>query len=169
MEQPLKGWAHYPIQNSAKEILNSIGYKNSIRSVKVARTASITREEYVRGQWKECIPENSQNFFVVAYFYAQNMTKVLNVPIGIIDCTWGGIRVEGWMPRKLLKNYPDIDLTEEGMKSWKKNWMRPLVMFNAMVNPLEKYTIKGFLFYQRESNHDYNVDYPERLAAKLKL
>jgi len=169
MEQPLKGWPKCPIKNSTKEIVHSGEYKNSIRSVNISREASMTREEYVPGKWKECVPENAKDFSAVAYFYAQNMTKVLNVPIGIINCSWGGTRVEGWMPRKLLKNYPDIDLTEEGMKAWKKDWMRPLVMFNGMVNPIEKYTIKGFLFYQGESNHDYNVDYPERLAAMVKL
>ena len=39
------------------------------------------------------------------------MNKVLDVPIGIISCSWGGSTIEGWLPERILTKYPDIDLS----------------------------------------------------------
>ena len=81
------------------------------------------------------------------------MNKVLDVPIGIISCSWGGSTIEGWLPERILTKYPDIDLSlakeKKGMQC-----LRPMIMYNGMLHPLHRFTIKGFLWYQGESNVD---------------
>ena len=42
--------------------------------------------------------------------------------------------------------------------------LRPMLMYNAMLKPLQNYTIKGFIWYQGESNVGRHETYAERLA-----
>lgn len=100
-------------------------------------------QESCSGQWKCSLPENAQWFSAVGYYYAQMMNKVLDVPIGIISCSWGGSTIEGWLPERILTKYPDIDLSlakeKKGMQC-----LRPMIMYNGMLHPLHRFTIKGF-------------------------
>lgn len=48
------------------------------------------------GGWQECSPSSVPEFSSVAYFYARQLWKELNVPVGVIDCTWGGTPAEAW-------------------------------------------------------------------------
>ena len=53
------------------------------------------------GSWKVCTPTNiSQDgwkgFSAAAYFFGRELHRKLNVPIGLIDATWGGTRIESW-------------------------------------------------------------------------
>ena len=40
----------------------------------------------------------------VAYFFAMKLQQEINVPIGIIDCYWGGSSVSCWMERETLES-----------------------------------------------------------------
>jgi sialate O-acetylesterase len=62
-------------------------------------------------KWKIVNPENAaerdgeyavESFSAVGYFFARELHKKLNVPIGIIGSYWGGTRVEAWTSRKKL-------------------------------------------------------------------
>lgn len=53
------------------------------------------------------------NFSAVGYFFARNLWKDLNVPVGVIDCTWGGTPAEGWASYDAMKRYWDL------VKKWK--------------------------------------------------
>ena len=90
------------------------------------------------------------------------------MPVGIVDCTWGGTRVEGWTNREILETYPDIDLTEKGIEAM-TDWLRPMVMYNAMLHPVAGYTVRGFLWYQGESNVNQYKDYAVRLSNMVGL
>lgn len=97
MEMPLKGWLPNDlIINSDKEI-SAANFPN-IRLFNMPREKAITPQEKSNGIWEICTPENASDFSAVAYFFAKNLNKELNVPIGIIQSTWGGTPVESWMP-----------------------------------------------------------------------
>lgn len=100
------------------------------------------------------------------------MNQVLDIPIGIINSSWGGSTVEGWLPRDIVAQYPDINLErdirkEEGHDWW--HYMSPTLMYNGMIKPLQNYTIKGFLWYQGESNVGKHKTYAERLKTMVEL
>lgn len=80
------------------------------------------------------------------------LTEVLNVPVGIINCSWGGSTVEGWLPKDILRNYSDIDLSLAGNDEKIHPMLQPMIMYNGMLKPASKYTVRGFLWYQGESN-----------------
>jgi len=46
--------------------------------------------------WKVASPENAVNFSAVGYFFAREIHKKLGVPVGILNSSWGGTRVEAW-------------------------------------------------------------------------
>lgn len=54
------------------------------------------------GFWRCCNSENLEWFSAVAYYFAKNLNSDLNVPIGIIGCSWGGTRCCCWMPENKI-------------------------------------------------------------------
>ena len=167
MEMPLNGFRNNPILNSNETIALS-GENKGIRFATVSKTASYEPRETVEGTWKESNPENSPWFSATAYHFAVTLSRSLNVPVGIIVCAWGGSRVESWISREILTTYPDIDLSEKAIEAT-DSWRRPLVMYNGMVKPLTNYTIKGFFWYQGESNVGQHHNYAQRLADMVGL
>lgn len=55
-----------------------------------------------QSSWERCTPETAKNFSAVAYHFAKDIFKALNVPIGIINCSWGGTSASCWMSEKYL-------------------------------------------------------------------
>jgi sialate O-acetylesterase len=58
------------------------------------------------GKWKACDSTNVRQFSAVAYYFARKLHKEQNVPIGIIQSTWGGTPVESWTSREMLLSSP---------------------------------------------------------------
>jgi sialate O-acetylesterase len=52
--------------------------------------------DVVAAPWTECTPDSVQDFSAVAYFFGREINQRENVPIGLIDATWGGTPVEAW-------------------------------------------------------------------------
>ena len=53
-------------------------------------------------QWRICTPDSAQNFSAIAYFFASELLKdktLTDVPIGVIDSSFGGTACEGWIPQ----------------------------------------------------------------------
>ncbi|OPZ32197.1 MAG: hypothetical protein BWZ00_00069 [Bacteroidetes bacterium ADurb.BinA174] len=167
MEMPLNGFWNNPIKD-ANETIALSGKNKGIRFATIPKTAAMTPQETVTGSWKESTPENSAWFSATAYHFAKMLYDVLDVPVGIIVSSWGGTRVEGWTSREILETYHDIDLDEKAIEALNPMG-RPLLMYNAMIKPLTNYTIKGFIWYQGESNVGRHDVYAQRLANMVKL
>ncbi len=52
----------------------------------------------VEAYWNECTPYSVPNFSAVAYYFGTYLHGQLGVPIGLIDTSWGGTRIEPWTP-----------------------------------------------------------------------
>ena len=128
MALPLKGRPGQPVEG-ANEILVKAKETFPLRVFTVACKSSELPQDDVTGKWLKPSAENLQNSSAVAYFYGQLLQEVLNVPVGLIVSAYSGSKIESWLPES-----PSCDL------------------YNAMVYPLKDYTLKGFLWYQGESN-----------------
>ncbi len=168
MEMPLNGFWTQPIADSNREIAFSGRYRGRIRMATVPKVAALMPAERVEGKWKECMPENAAWFSAVGYHFAKSLTEILNVPVGIINCSWGGSHVEGWMPESELRKYSDVDITQAGNKNIRE-WDQPMIMYNGMLHPLIGYTVKGFLWNQGESNVGKHEVYAERLSRMVEI
>ncbi len=116
MEFPLVAAA-----NGDLEIAAAHDFPN-IRLVRVKEPGSQTPVEDFDGQWDVCSPKTVAGFSAVGYFFGRELNEQLNVPIGLIDDSWGGSSCEAWIPRDRLEGKP---LYEDLLKRWDaavKNW-----------------------------------------------
>lgn len=54
------------------------------------------------GPWEITSSETVGDFSAVGYFFARELRKHQNVPIGILNSSWGGSRIEPWMSAEAL-------------------------------------------------------------------
>jgi alpha-L-fucosidase 2 len=52
--------------------------------------------------WENCRPENAIHFSAIALRMGLKLREALQVPIGIINCSWGGTPVQAWMSESAL-------------------------------------------------------------------
>jgi len=64
-------------------------------------------EELQTGEWKEAGEDTIRAFSATAYFFAKTLYQMTGVPIGFIDASLGGSRLEGWMGRDMLTGYDE--------------------------------------------------------------
>ena len=69
-----------------------------IRLFYVPRVPSGLPQQDVAADWYETTPETIPNFSAVAYYFGRKLYKNLDVPIGLINTSWGGTRIEPWTP-----------------------------------------------------------------------
>ncbi len=56
------------------------------------------------GEWRYADSfDNVADFSAVAYFFAQELRRRLGVPVGLINSSWGGTRIEPWIPEFAFK------------------------------------------------------------------
>ena len=71
---------------------------------KYARITPEAEEANRNAHWQEIHPGEGRDMSAVAYFFAMKLQQEINVPIGIIDCYWGGSSVSCWMERETLES-----------------------------------------------------------------
>lgn len=122
--------------------------------------------------WQQATPETAKWFSAVGYYYGKMLREKLGVPVGLICNAIGGAPTEAWVDRGTLETqFPNI------LKDWLYNdfiqdWVRgraaknltndttelgrhpyePCYLYESGILPLEKYPIKGVIWYQGESN-----------------
>lgn len=168
MEMPMKGFDRQPLKGT-NTIIAKANPKTPIRMFTTdskdgvwVRQFSKQPQADCKGEWLDNSPDNVSNISAVGYFFANYVQEVLEIPVGIIVSTWGGSRVEPWMSREAIAPFKEIDLSKLDDNTPLEDSDIPCVLYNAKIAPLTQFTIKGFLWYQGESNRD-NVN----LYAKL--
>ena len=86
------------IDNQEEEISNV--NNNKIRMFSVPM--DLSGELIQKSKWQVANPKNSERFSATAYFFGRKLYEELKVPIGIINTSWGGTRVEAWTSNKKL-------------------------------------------------------------------
>lgn len=102
MEMPVHGWAS--VYNYQEEIENA--EYPLIRMFNVAKKMDVHPRNDCDGKWMVCSPQSVADFSATAYFYAQKLNKELNMPIGIINASWGGTEIESWIPTDAYQSLP---------------------------------------------------------------
>jgi len=104
----------WTIQNSMRaqeEIANA--NDPQIRHFKVTREGSNFPDTRLNGgPWQEASSETVGNFTAVGYFFAKELRSKAGVPIGLLNSSWGGSRVEPWMSAEAL-GYSDAQSAGE--------------------------------------------------------
>jgi sialate O-acetylesterase len=92
----------------AQEIAASANDK--IRQILISHvTSPVPLEDCKTTGWKSTRPETINGFSIVAWFFAKNIFEKYQVPIGLINSSWGGTRAEAWMSEDGLKAFPEFN------------------------------------------------------------
>ena len=119
-------------------------------------------------KWQQCDPETVATFASTAYFYARKLHKELGVPVGIIDSSWGGTSAEAWTPAAGLTRLKyDADLEQAENQPQQSDKKVPTRLYNGMIHPLRRLTIKGVIWYQGESNSGRADKYHELFSTMI--
>lgn len=80
----------------------------TIRLLTVPQKQSGCPEQDAEIQWQACNPQTIGSFSAVAYFFGRELNRKLNVPIGLINTSWGGTAIEPWTPREGFALVPSL-------------------------------------------------------------
>lgn len=163
MEMPMKGFKDQPILNSNDAIFNSAN--NNIRLYTVPRSVQrLPQDTSKNSPWKIAEPEAVSNFSATAYFFGKLLYDKLQVPIGLVNISYGGSPVEAFMDENTLKSFPEIKIPAKNDTTKLTNKF-PTVLYNGMLRPFLGYTIKGCIWYQGETNYDRAAQYEKLLPV----
>jgi len=80
--------------------------EGQIRLFQVGRRLGVEPCDNVKGSWKIATPQSAVGFSAVGGLFGADLQPVLNRPIGLIESTWGGTRVEAWTSLPAIQNDP---------------------------------------------------------------
>ena len=139
MEMSLMGYPPIDtILNYKKEIRGS-NYP-FIRMFNVEKQFSIVPTKDFKGSWLKASPSQIEKFSATAYFFARELHKKLDIPIGIIHSSWGGSPCESWTSKEKLF---ELGIYEEALKEMNQNVPKKVIdkwfsQFNSIDVPKQK-------------------------------
>jgi len=139
------------------------------------------------GAWTTASHESIKDFSAVAYYFGRKLREELGIPVGLIQMAVGGSPAEAWIERKNLELHPQlVDLLYDYRKSeFREPWVsnsitanlkntdnprqrhpfEPAYLYESGISRIAGYPLRGFLWYQGESNTNfpelYEVILPE--------
>ena len=145
----------------AKEEIGRANEESGIRMFNAEKFSSYELIVPPKGQWLVSSSKNLSSFSAVGYYFALRLKRELNVPIGIINSSYGGSTIEGWLNQSNIAKYDDYPMNANIPDSI--SYLRPNVMFQGMVRPYRNYSIKGIVWYQGEGNVGRPSTYQQKL------
>jgi len=174
--------------NNPKQEIAAAKYPR-IRLFYVPRLPDGTPANDVKAKWEICSPKTVGRFSAVAYFFGRHLHKELDVPVGLINTSWGGTRIEPWTPpagfasvdklkpiaksiKKINESYKRLSKTAKSLgkkppKHPLANRGRPTGLYNGMVAPLVPFAIRGAIWYQGEANRRDGLLYEQKMHALI--
>lgn len=111
-------WRLKDVNNAQNEI--SAANNPLIRHFKVPLELEFTpQEDLNNGEWEVTSPKTVSEFTAVGYFFARDIQKELDIPIGLLNSSWGGSQVESWISTEAIKNSEVLGYYATKMP---KNW-----------------------------------------------
>jgi sialate O-acetylesterase len=95
MEMPVQGWPpRDTIMHSAKAIADAA--LPNIRLFNVTKRVSSEPLDDCVGKWEVCNPLSVKPFSATGFFFGRKLYEKLNIPVGLIESSWGGTPSEAW-------------------------------------------------------------------------
>lgn len=169
MEMPLRGFDGCAVKNGVSDAMHAMKNSPYVRMFTVKkRDDALTPQEDCEGAWQKPLAKNALWFSATAYYFANALSDALQVPVGIVNASYGGTRIEGWMSKEILKNDPKVNLDEKAIMA-RGAWDRPTVNYYGMFYPVKNYTYKGIIWYQGCSNVGDHAPYAQQMADMVSL
>ena len=95
-----------------------------VANLKAQEDFPVKSPENPEGNWRQAIPEQVENCTGVGYYFARRLNRVLKVPVGLVDVSWGGTMAQHWCSKKTLRGIKEADpyfeKFETALNEWKK-------------------------------------------------
>jgi sialate O-acetylesterase len=139
----------------------------NIRFFTVPHTTAQFPQDDLQGEWVVCDSNTVKSFSAVAYYFGRKLNADLNVPIGLINSSWGGTPAEVWTPSEIVGR--DSMLNAASSKINSSPWwpVTPGYTYNAMIAPLINFSIAGAIWYQGESNTGTASTYTKLFSSMI--
>lgn len=153
----------------------------------VSALDSLNRLQYYHEtQWTPCNEQTADQFSAIAFAFGRMLSDSLQVPVGLILNAIGGSGTEAWIDRKTLEfdftdilyNWTENDFiqdwvrgrgkqnTHKSTNKMQRHPYEPCYLYETGIEPLQRYPVKGIIWYQGESNAQ-NIETHERLFPLL--
>jgi len=111
----------------------------------------------IDGEWEVCNWASARVFSAVAYYFGRRINKEEGVPIGLISAAWTGTKIQQWTNLVGFESDPRFSNVVDRIKQYRVDTevdyrSDPSSIFNAMISPFQKLSIRGILWYQGEQN-----------------
>ena len=170
MEMPVRGYGSQPARGGAQAIVSAKASR-PIRVCNIKKQSSLSVQDQCEGKWEKNTPNAVAATSATAYFFADALQNVLDIPVGIIVSSWGGSSIETWITREVFeKEYPDVSLAHlDGLKPVRLKHHDPCLLYNGQVAPLVPFTFKGIIWYQGETNRSQPDRYIRLQQSYVKM
>jgi len=148
----------WPISKAAAdEAAATTSERRGLRFITVPTTASPQPLKEIAGgaTWARSNAESAAQFSAVAWHFGAQLEQDLQVPIGLIQTSWGGTRAEAWIsPRGLAaeSRLAPLLANAELVGDAAKPQDRLSSLYHGMIAPVQSFPIKGVIWYQGEAN-----------------
>jgi sialate O-acetylesterase len=109
----------WPVRASLDSRAEIAASADGIRQVKIPRASSLVARASFDAplEWKVASPDTTGEFSATCYFFARELRKTVDVPVGLVVSAWGGSKIEPWMSARALRalggNDAALDIGEE--------------------------------------------------------
>jgi sialate O-acetylesterase len=107
MELPLGAYFGLHVDNADREIAAASFPRIRLLAVE-HKTAPSPDPDTTSEGWRAVTPQTGASFSAVAYFFARELYQRYQVPIGLIQATWGGTVAEAWMSESEVQRFPEF-------------------------------------------------------------
>ena len=137
------------------------------------RNAIKPRENAVGVKWQKPSAETLAKFSAALYWMGDRLQKELDVPIGLVDASWGATSIQTWLDGRYAAKHGKWHpqqmafraLGQEKVENTKLNMNSPCSMFNGLVYPLFPMGLKGVVWYQGCSNLGFDTQWTHCLET----
>lgn len=168
--------------------------KPHVRFVNVPRAAAVSPVNNVKTKWVKMTPELFKDCekrvelpSAMGYYFALELVNALDIPIAVVDASWGGTNIDAWTPRSgydgmdSLKDVASLPVLnekdfgvsrKEGVYKGKGvygGWVQqPTALWNAMVAAYTPMACRGLIWYQGCHNGRESERYCDKMHALYK-
>lgn len=139
----------------------------NIRFFNVDNTFAASKQTHIPTPgWQLASPQTSPEFSAIAWFFAKQNHLQKQVPVGIIDSTWGGTPAEAWTSLEALQHIPGYQGEAKELQQNTAKWQQEFAR-NELLENQKSTLIKNTAAYQ--DGHILSLDYDDSSWQQVEL
>jgi len=142
-------------------------FNNNIHFFTVAKASSAYPQDDCHGQWAVCDSNTVKAFSAAAYYFGKKLNGNLNIPIGLINTSWGATAAEVWTPAALVEGDATLKEAAGHLQPNPYCAIKPGSVYNTMIAPLIGFPVAGAIWYQGESNTGTAASYTQLFTTMI--